>query len=460
MDKMIRIPHTKNGARVGITDTTFRDAHQSLFATRMRTEHMLELAAYLDRVGFYSMEVWGGATFDTCLRYLGEDPWERLRLLRQVLVNTPMQMLLRGQNLVGYKPYPDDVVDAFVNRMVELGIDIVRIFDALNDVRNIERAALAVKNAGAHFQGTISYTVSPVHTIDGYVKYAQQLKDIGADSICVKDMAGILAPYAAEELVRKLVAEVGLPIQVHCHYTSGMASMTYIKAIEAGATVVDCSTSTVALGSSQPPSESLIVALAGSDHDTKLDARQIRPASAILRGIIENTPEYSDLIAPVRVNTDVLIYQIPGGMISNLRAQLKQMNAENRIEEILAEVPKVREEMGFPPLVTPMSQIVGTQATFNVIQGERYKTISNEVRAYIRGEYGTPPGKIDPELKQNAIGDETPTTRRPGDGLEPGMPAAREGVREFGATEEEAISYALFPNETKKYLASKASKES
>jgi oxaloacetate decarboxylase alpha subunit len=456
---MIRSPRTKDGARVGITDTTFRDAHQSLFATRMRTEHMLELAAYLDRVGFYSMEVWGGATFDTCLRYLGEDPWERLRLLRQVLVNTPMQMLLRGQNLVGYKPYADDVVDAFVDKMVELGIDIVRIFDALNDVRNIERAALAVKNAGAHFQGTISYTVSPVHTIDGYVKYARQLKDIGADSICVKDMAGILAPYPAEELVRRLVAEVGLPIQVHCHYTSGMASMSYIKSIEAGATVVDCSTSTVALGSSQPPSESLIVALAGSEYDTRLDVRQIRPASAILRNIIENTPEYSDLIAPVRVNTDVLVYQIPGGMISNLRAQLKQMNAENRIEEILAEVPKVRDEMGYPPLVTPMSQIVGTQATFNVIQGERYKTISNEVRAYIRGEYGRPPGEIDPELKRNAIGDETPTTRRPGDGLEPGMPAAREGVREFGGTEEDAISYALFPNEAKKYLASKASRD-
>ncbi|MDD3599224.1 MAG: pyruvate carboxylase subunit B [Firmicutes bacterium] len=456
---MIRSPRTKDGARVGITDTTFRDAHQSLFATRMRTEHMLELAAYLDRVGFYSMEVWGGATFDTCLRYLGEDPWERLRLLRQVLVNTPMQMLLRGQNLVGYKPYADDVVDAFVDKMVELGIDIVRIFDALNDVRNIERAALAVKNAGAHFQGTISYTVSPVHTIDGYVKYARQLKDIGADSICVKDMAGILAPYPAEELVRRLVAEVGLPIQVHCHYTSGMASMSYIKSIEAGATVVDCSTSTVALGSSQPPSESLIVALAGSEYDTRLDVRQIRPASAILRNIIENTPEYSDLIAPVRVNTDVLVYQIPGGMISNLRAQLKQMNAENRIEEILAEVPKVRDEMGYPPLVTPMSQIVGTQATFNVIQGERYKTISNEVRAYIRGEYGRPPGEINPELKRNAIGDQTPTTRRPGDGLEPGMPAAREGVREFGGTEEDAISYALFPNEAKKYLASKTSRD-
>ncbi len=456
---MIRSPRTKDGARVGITDTTFRDAHQSLFATRMRTEHMLELAAYLDRVGFYSMEVWGGATFDTCLRYLGEDPWERLRLLRQVLVNTPMQMLLRGQNLVGYKPYADDVVDAFVDKMVELGIDIVRIFDALNDVRNIERAALAVKNAGAHFQGTISYTVSPVHTIDGYVKYARQLKDIGADSICVKDMAGILAPYPAEELVRRLVAEVGLPIQVHCHYTSGMASMSYIKSIEAGATVVDCSTSTVALGSSQPPSESLIVALAGSEYDTRLDVRQIRPASAILRNIIENTTEYSDLIAPVRVNTDVLVYQIPGGMISNLRAQLKQMNAENRIEEILAEVPKVRDEMGYPPLVTPMSQIVGTQATFNVIQGERYKTISNEVRAYIRGEYGRPPGEINPELKRNAIGDQTPTTRRPGDGLEPGMPAAREGVREFGGTEEDAISYALFPNEAKKYLASKTSRD-
>ena len=456
---MIRSPRTKDGARVGITDTTFRDAHQSLFATRMRTEHMLELAAYLDRVGFYSMEVWGGATFDTCLRYLGEDPWERLRLLRQVLVNTPMQMLLRGQNLVGYKPYADDVVDAFVDKMVELGIDIVRIFDALNDVRNIERAALAVKNAGAHFQGTISYTVSPVHTIDGYVKYARQLKDIGADSICVKDMAGILAPYPAEELVRRLVAEVGLPIQVHCHYTSGMASMSYIKSIEAGATVVDCSTSTVALGSSQPPSESLIVALAGSEYDTRLDVRQIRPASAILRNIIENTPEYSDLIAPVRVNTDVLVYQIPGGMISNLRAQLKQMNAENRIEEILAEVPKVRDEMGYPPLVTPMSQIVGTQATFNVIQGERYKTISNEVRAYIRGEYGRPPGEINPELKRNAIGDQTPTTRRPGAGLEPGMPAAREGDRENGGAEEDAISYALFPNEAKKYLASKTSRD-
>lgn len=453
---MPMVPTTRDGARVGITDTTLRDAHQSLFATRMRTEHMLALAAYLDKVGFYSMEVWGGATFDSCLRYLNEDPWDRLSALRQTIVNTPLQMLLRGQNLVGYKPYADDVVDEFVHRMVDLGIDIVRIFDALNDVRNVERAAQAVKHAGAHLQGTISYTISPVHTIDGYLKYARQLKDIGADSICLKDMAGILAPKPAEEIVSRLVSEIGLPVQIHSHYTSGMASMTYLKSIEAGATVVDCATSTVALGSSQPPSESLIVALAGTDYDTHVDVRRIRPAAAILKQIIDSTPEYSDLIGPLQVNADVLVYQVPGGMISNLRAQLKQMGAENRIEEILAEVPRVREELGYPPLVTPMSQIVGTQATMNVILGERYKNIPKEVSAYVHGEYGRPAGVIDPELAKRILGDATPKTSRPGDGIEPGMPAARAAVAPYNGDEFDALSYALFPKEAEKLLARKA----
>ena len=344
-------------AQVGITDTTFRDAHQSLFATRMRTHHMLELAAYLDRVGFYSMEVWGGATFDSALRYLDEDPWERLRLIRQTVVNTPLQMLLRGQNLVGYRPYADDVVDAFVGKMVELGINIVRVFDALNDIRNIERSAASVKRFGARLQGTISYTVSPVHSVDGYLDYARQLKDVGADSICLKDMAGILTPYAAYELVRRLVDEIGLPVHLHSHYTSGMASMTYLKAIEAGAAVVDCATSTLAMGTSQPASESLIVALAGTQYDTGLDVRLIRPAASILRRIIDDTPEYRDLIGNMQVNTDVLVYRRRHDV--NLRAQRRQMRGK-RIEEILAEVPRVRAEMGYPPW-SLMSQIVSTR---------------------------------------------------------------------------------------------------
>jgi oxaloacetate decarboxylase alpha subunit len=442
------VPTTLNDARVGITDTTLRDAHQSLFATRMRTQHMLAVAAYLDKVGFYSMEVWGGATFDTCLRYLREDPWERLRQLRATIVNTPLQMLLRGQNLVGYRPYPDDVVDAFVQKAVETGIDIVRVFDALNDIRNVERAAKAVKRAGAHLQGSICYTISPVHTIDGFVAFAKQLKDIGADSICVKDMAGILAPTAASELVSRLVSDVGLPVQVHSHYTSGMASMAYLKAIEAGASVVDCATSSVALGSSQPASESMVVALTGTEFDTNIDVRRIRPAAYILKQIIDETPEYSGLIGPLQVSTDVLTYQIPGGMISNLRAQLKQMGAENRIEEILAEVPRVRQELGYPPLVTPMSQIVGTQAAFNVIVGERYKNISTEVANYIRGHYGRPAGTIDPALAERVLKGEKPVTGRPGDGLAPGLPAAREAVAPYGGDEFDALSYALFPKET------------
>lgn len=445
---MPMVPTTLNDARVGITDTTLRDAHQSLFATRMRTQHMLAVAAYLDKVGFYSMEVWGGATFDTCLRYLREDPWERLRQLRATIVNTPLQMLLRGQNLVGYRPYPDDVVDAFVQKAVETGIDIVRVFDALNDIRNVERAAKAVKRAGAHLQGSICYTISPVHTIDGFVAFAKQLKDIGADSICVKDMAGIIAPTAASELVSRLVSDVGLPVQVHSHYTSGMASMAYLKAIEAGASVVDCATSSVALGSSQPASESMVVALTGTEFDTNIDVRRIRPAAYILKQIIDETPEYSGLIGPLQVSTDVLTYQIPGGMISNLRAQLKQMGAENRIEEILAEVPRVRQELGYPPLVTPMSQIVGTQAAFNVILGERYKNISTEVANYIRGHYGRPAGTIDPALAERVLKGEKPVTGRPGDGLAPGLPAAREAVAPYGGDEFDALSYALFPKET------------
>ena len=311
-------PSTKGNAKVGITDTTLRDAHQSLYATRLKTEDLLQIASYLDKVGFYSMEVWGGATFDSCLRFLNEDPWERLKLLRQYIPNTPLQMLLRGQTLVGYRPYADDVVDDFIAKSVDCGIDVVRIFDALNDIRNVERAALATKKAGAHFQGAICYTISPVHTGSWYISYAKQLKDLGADSICIKDMAGILSPYVAFDLVSALKSEVGLPIDVHSHCSSGMASMTYLKAIEAGADIVDCANSAISLGSSQPPEESIIVSLSGTKYDTNLNAKLLKPVATILKELLK---DYAQVANPIAVDTDVLNYQVPGGMISNLKVQ-------------------------------------------------------------------------------------------------------------------------------------------
>ena len=453
---MIVKPVFKDGAKVGITDTTLRDAHQSLYATRMKTEDMLKVAAYLDKAGFYSMEVWGGATFDSCLRFLNEDPWERLRTLKATITKTPLQMLLRGQTLVGYKPYADDVVDSFVAKSVENGIDIIRIFDALNDIRNVERAALAAKKAGAHFQGAICYTVSPVHTIEGYISYARKLKDLGADSICIKDMAGLLTPTATKELVGELVKEIQLPVDIHTHYTSGMASMSCLKGIEAGASVIDCANSSVALGSSQPPEESMIVALDGTEYTTNINVKMLKPVSTILRDVMRG---YSDVASPIQVDTDVMNYQVPGGMISNLRVQLKQTNNEQKLQEILNEVPLVREELGYPPLVTPMSQMVGTQATMNVITGKRYSQIPKEIRSYLRGEYGKPAGEINPEIRKMGVGDEPMFTGRPGDKIPNAMDESRKAVSKYGTSEEDALLHAIYPEQAIPYLESRINKQ-
>lgn len=449
---MLRKPGLKQGIRVGITDTTLRDAHQSLYATRMKTEDILQLAAYLDKVGFFSMEVWGGATFDSCLRFLNEDPWKRLRALKENITHTPLQMLLRGQTLVGYRPYADDVVDSFVAKSVDNGIDIIRIFDALNDIRNVERPAKATKKAGAHFQGAICYTVSPVHTIEGYIEYAKKLKELGADSICIKDMAGILSPAMASKLVSGLVNEIKLPVDVHTHYTSGMASMTCLKAVEAGASIIDCANSSIALGSSQPPEESMIVALEESEYNTGLNVKLLKPVSTILQNILKG---YKDVASPIAVDTDVMNYQVPGGMISNLRVQLKQLNSENKLQDILAEVPKVREELGYPPLVTPMSQMVGTQATLNVITGKRYSQFPKEIKSYLKGGYGKPAGAIDPEIRKMAIGEEEMYTGRPGDNIPPAMDDARAFVEKYEPTEENALLYAIYPEQAVAYFESK-----
>ncbi|MHB0886944.1 MAG: oxaloacetate decarboxylase subunit alpha [Bacillota bacterium] len=435
---------------VGITDTTLRDGHQSLLATRMKTEDMLPIAEKMDRVGFHSLEVWGGATFDTCLRFLNEDPWERLRSLRKAFQRTKLQMLLRGQNLVGYKHYPDDVVEAFVKKAVSNGIDILRIFDALNDVRNMEKAIAVGKEAKAHIQGTISYTISPVHGVEANVAMAKRLADLGADSICVKDMAGILTPSAAVDLVTELKKNVGLPIQVHAHYTSGMASMTYLKAIEAGADVIDTAMSPLALGTSQPATETMVATLAGTRYDTGLDLGLLSEIAEYFKAVRGHYGQFD--VAGSPVDTNVLMYQIPGGMISNFVSQLKQQNALDRLPQVLEEVPRVRKDLGYPPLVTPTSQIVGTQAVLNVLMGERYKMVASEVKAYVRGLYGRPPGKVDPAIRKLIIGDEKPITHRPADDIAPGLAAAKKEIAPLMEKEEDVLSYALFPPNARKFF--------
>lgn len=445
--------------KVGITETIFRDAHQSLWATRMNTDDMMEVAEAIDQIGFHSLEAWGGATFDTCLRFLNEDPWVRLRRLKAVIKKTPLQMLLRGQNLLGYRHYPDDVLRAFCYKARENGIDIFRIFDALNDPRNMEMAIKACKEAGAHVQGAISYTISPVHNIDSYVKLAKELKEMGADSICIKDMAGLLKPFVAEELVKRLKAEVGLPVQLHCHYTSGLASMTYLKAIEAGADVVDTALSALAMGTSQPPTESVVAALQGTAYDTGIDLTALAPINQHFK---EVSARYKDLESPRRVDTAVLSYQIPGGMISNLWNQLKAQNALDRYEEVLAEVPRTRAELGYPPLVTPTSQMVGTQAVLNVLTGKRYSVVPKEIKDYVRGYYGRPPAPIDPEVKKLIIGDEEPITCRPADKLEPQLEAARKELlaidHHYYQQEEDVLSYILFPEVALEFFKRRAGK--
>jgi len=436
--------------KVRITDTTLRDAHQSLLATRMKTEDMLPIAEKMDRVGFHSVEVWGGATFDTCMRYLNEDPWERLDQLKKVFVRTPLQMLLRGQNLLGYKHYPDDVVEAFVKKAVEHGIDIIRIFDALNDLRNLRKAMEVAKEHGAHVQGTLCYTISPVHNTEYYVEKARELKAMGADSICIKDMAGLLSPVVAVELVKALKVAVSLPVQLHSHYTSGMAAMTYYKAAEAGVDVIDTCISSLALGTSQPATESMVAAMAGADFAPELDLSLLAEIAAYFAEVRKKYKAF-DVSANI-VDTNVLQYQIPGGMISNFMSQLAQQNALDKLPEVLQEVPRVRKDLGYPPLVTPTSQIVGTQAVLNVLAGERYKMVSSEVKNYVKGFYGQPPAPIDREIKKLIIGDEEPITVRPADLLEPQLPQAKAEIAPYMEKEEDVLSYALFPMVAKKFL--------
>jgi oxaloacetate decarboxylase alpha subunit len=436
--------------KVGITDTTLRDGHQSLLATRMKIEDMLPIAEKIEQVGYHSLEVWGGATFDTCMRFLNEDPWERLRTLRKVFKNTKLQMLLRGQNLVGYKHYPDDVAEFFVKKAVENGIDIIRIFDALNDPRNMRKTIEATKKANAHVQATLSYTISPVHDEDHFVKLGKQLKEMGADSLCVKDMAGLISPMGAYTLVKKLKAEVGLPVQLHCHYTSGMASMAYLKAVEAGVDVIDCAISSLAMSTSQPAVETMVASLKDTEFDTGLDLGLL---SEIAEYIKEVRKKYSKFdMAGNSVDTNVLRYQIPGGMLSNFYSQLAQQNALDKLKDVLDEVPRVREDFGYPPLVTPSSQIVGSQAVLNVLVGERYKMATNEVKAYMKGLYGKPPAPINEEVRKKIIGDEEPIAGRPADLLEPGLEQAKREIAPYMEKEEDILSYAIFPNVAKDFL--------
>lgn len=427
---------------MGITDTIFRDAHQSLMATRMKTEDMLAVAEDIDKVGFYSLEVWGGATFDTCLRYLNEDPWWRLRELKKRIKKTPLQMLLRGQNLLGYRHYPDDVVEEFVKKSIENGIDIIRIFDALNDVRNMELSIKATKKYGGHAQASVVYTESPVHDVKHYVKTAKELQELGADSLCIKDMAGLLSPYGACELISELKKEIDIPIQLHSHYTSGMASMTYLKAIEAGVDVIDTSLSVLALSTSQPPTETMVGVLKGTPYDTGLDIELLTKINRELRGRID---KYKSTFSFHGADPEVMIYQIPGGMLSNLRAQMKLQNMSDKFEDVLKEVPRVREELGYPPLVTPMSQIVGTQAVFNVITGERYAIKSKEIKDYLKGLYGRPPGPISEEFRRSIIGDEEVIKCRPADLLTPRLKEARKEIEGYMKEEEDVLTYILFP---------------
>jgi pyruvate carboxylase subunit B len=439
---------------VKITDTILRDAHQSLAATRMRTEDMLPIVEKLGQVGFFSLEAWGGATFDTCIRYLNEDPWERLRLIKKAANTTPIQMLLRGQNLVGYRHYSDDVVEKFVTLSAKNGVDIFRIFDAVNDVRNMEASIKAAKKCGAHVQGTICYTISPVHTNDTFVEMAKELAALDCDSICIKDMAGLILPQPAAELVSRLKKEVGLPVDMHCHCTNGIAPMSYYAAVEAGVDVLDTAMSPFSFGTSQPATESVVGALQGTPYDTGLDLKLL---AEIAEYFLKVREKYNSIIDPIseRIDVNVLIYQIPGGMLSNLVSQLKQQNKMDLYDAVLKEVPVVRRELGYPPLVTPTSQIVGTQAVFNVVMGERYKVIPKEVKDYVKGYYGKSPAPVDKAVQKKIIGDEQPITCRPADLLKPEMPEVIKAVEGMGlknVTEEDYLTYAMYPQVAEKFL--------
>jgi len=439
--------HTASQKKVLITDTTLRDAHQSLIATRLRTEDMLPLAREIDHCGFFSVEAWGGATFDTCIRFLNDDPWDRLRALKAELKHTPIQMLLRGQNLVGYRHYPDDVVDKFVTAAHKNGVDIFRVFDALNDIRNMKRAMDQVKNTGAHLQGAICYTTSPVHSVQTFIEMAKELYADDCDSICIKDMAGLIMPAQARELISGIKEAVDVRICLHSHSTSGIAPMSYQAAITAGVDILDTAMSPFSMGTSQPPTESVVASLIGTPGDTGLDLLKLR---AVRNICIQIREKYAGLINPIseRVDSDVLLYQLPGGMISNLVSQLQEQDALNRMDEVLTEIPRVRKDLGYPPLVTPTSQIVGTQAVLNVlVDGQRYRNVTKEVKDYVHGLYGKSPAPVSHEIQKLIIGDDEVITIRPADLLEPAYEKFKEEAEKAGLVkkEEDILTYILYP---------------
>ncbi len=445
---------------VKIMETALRDSHQSLVATRMTTEEMLPILDLLDEVGYYSMEVWGGATFDSCLRFLDEDPWQRLRTIRSHIKNSKLQMLFRGQNILGYRHYADDVVEYFVQKSIANGIDIIRIFDALNDARNLKTAISATKKEGGHVQAALSYTTGPTYTTEYYVKYAKQLEEMGADSICIKDMAGLLLPYESYDLVKALKETVKVPIQLHTHYTAGLASMTVLKAVEAGVDIIDTAMSPLAMGTSQPPTEPIVASLAGTEYDTGLSLEKLDKASKMFDALREKYLA-NGLLDPkvLKVDVNALLYQVPGGMLSNLVSQLKNAGKSDKLSEVLEEVPKVRADVGYPPLVTPSSQIVGTQAVMNVIAGERYKMVTKEFKGLVKGEYGKTPVAISEDIKKKIIGDEKQITCRPADNIKPELDKLRSECAQYLQQDEDVLSYALFDKVAVKFFEKRNLKE-
>lgn len=439
--------------KIQFTETVLRDGQQSLIATRMPTSDMLPILKTMDQAGYHALETWGGATFDACLRFLNEDPWERLRAIRKEVKNTKLQMLLRGQNLLGYKNYADDVVADFVTKSVENGIDILRLFDALNDVRNLETAIRATKAAGGHCQTAISYTTSQIHTVDYFVDLANKMANLGADSICIKDMAGVLTPQTGYELVSRIKDAVNLPLEVHTHATSGIAEMTYLKVAEAGADIIDTAISSFAGGTSQPATESVAIALEDCGFATGLDLQKVAEIAEHFNPVRDRFREEGLLNPKVKdIEPKTLIYQVPGGMLSNLLSQLTEQGLQDKYEEVLAEVPKVRADLGYPPLVTPLSQMVGTQALMNVISGERYKLVPSEIKDYVKGLYGQSPAPISEEIKETIIGDAEVITVRPADLLAPQLPAFKEEIAEYAKSEEDVLMYALFPQQAQDFL--------
>ena len=447
-------------SNVKITETVLRDSHQSLIATRMTTEEMLPILGAMDKIGYHSLEAWGGATFDACMRFLNEDPWERLRKIREQVKNTKLQMLFRGQNILGYRHYSDDVVEYFVQKSIANGIDIIRIFDALNDPRNLKTAINATKREGGHVQAAFSYTTGPVYTMEYYSKYAKLLEEMGADSICIKDMAGLLKPYDAYELVKTLKESVKLPIQLHTHYTSGLASMTLMKAVEAGVDVIDTAISPMAMGTSQPPTEAMVAALQGTPYDTGIELGKLDQITKYFTPLREKYLAEGVLNPKaLKVDVNALLYQVPGGMLSNLMSQLAQAGKSDKLTEVLEEVPRVRADVGYPPLVTPSSQIVGTQAVFNVIMGERYKTVTKEFKGIVHGDYGKTPVPIDPAFVKKIIGNEKPITHRPADDLKPELEQLRAEIAQYLEQDEDVLSYALFPEVSKKFFEYRKAKK-